>query len=58
MPKYRMSWTEEQWYTEIIEADNEEQAVEMLFNGEFEWPEPYGFEIQDSVVVDAIEESA
>lgn len=52
MPIYDISWTEEQWYTARVEADDEQQAQQMLFSGEFEWPEPYGFEIQDSVVID------
>lgn len=54
MPKYRVTWTEEQWYTEEIEADSEEQAREMVFNGGFEWPEPYGFEVQDSIDVEEL----
>ena len=55
MPKYRVTWTEEQWYTEVIEADSEEQASEMVFNGGFEWPPPYGFEIQDSIDVEEVD---
>ena len=52
MPIYYVNWTEESWYTARVEADDEQQAQQMLFSGEFEWPEPYGFEIQDSVVID------
>jgi hypothetical protein len=28
----------------------------MVFNGEFEWPEPYGFEVQDSIEVESVDE--
>ena len=52
MPIYNVSWTEEQWYTARVEADDEQHAQEMLFTGGFDWPEPYGFEIQDSVEVE------
>lgn len=54
MPKYLISWTEELWYKQEVEADSEEQARDMLFNGEFEWPDPYGTEIQDSVEVEEV----
>ena len=51
MPKYEISWTEEQWYTATIEADNEDHAQQMVFAGEFAWPEPYNWEIQDSMEI-------
>ena len=56
MPKYLVSWNEEQWFTAEIEADSEEQAREMIFNPSFEWPEPHGFEVQDSIEVEEVME--
>jgi hypothetical protein len=52
MPIFEVHWTEELWYSATIEADNEEHARQMVFSGEFEWPQPHGFEVQDSVVVE------
>jgi hypothetical protein len=49
MPRFQVSWTEEQWYSSEVEAESHEQAIEMVFSGDFDWPEPHGFEIQDTV---------
>lgn len=54
MPKYKVSWTEEQWYEANIEADSEDEAREMILSGDFQWPNPYNWEIQDSVDVEEI----
>ena len=54
MPKYLISWTEEQWYQKVVEADSYQEARDMLFSGDIEWPEPYDFEIQDSVEVEEV----
>lgn len=55
MPIYNVSWTEELFYTARIEADSKEQAREMAFKPSFEWPDPYGFEIQDSIEVEEVD---
>ena len=52
MPKYQVSWTEELWYSTRVEADDEQHAQQMVFDGSFIWPEPYASEIQDSVYVE------
>ena len=52
MPIYDVSWTEELWYSTRVEADDEQHAQQMVFDGSFIWPEPYASEIQDSVYVE------
>lgn len=54
MPKYKVSWAEEQWYEQTVEASDHAEAIEMIFSGDVEWPEPHGWEIQDSVDVEEI----
>ena len=54
MDKYQISWIEERLYTHEVEADSEDEARETLFSGEFDWPEPYSFQVQDSVEVEKV----
>ena len=61
MPKYRVSWTEETWYHTYIEAESEDEALELFWNDEGDCmsrAKPVDSEIQDSVEVEAIEGEA
>lgn len=49
MPKYAVEYTQERFFRGWVEAENRDEALEMLFNGEVEDLECYGTEIQDSV---------
>ena len=52
MDKYKIYWIEERLYTQVVESDSEDGARETLFSGEFDWPEPYYVQVQDSVEVE------
>jgi hypothetical protein len=51
MPKYLVSWTEENWYNITIEADSAEEAKDKFYNHEFDYEDSIlvGSELQDSV---------
>ena len=53
MPKYLISWTDEEWWEVAIEAESKDEALEMFHNREFdEHTIVYiGGELQDSVEV-------
>lgn len=51
MGKFQIEWTREEWYRVTIEADNEEQAREKFWEGEYENEKKFGAEIQDGVEV-------
>lgn len=57
MARFKIDWTEELWQQVYIEADSEEQARELFWQGEFDNQliELYGTEIQDSVLVEEVE---
>lgn len=51
MPKYLVSWTEEDWYQVIIEADSKREALDKFYDRDYD-PEDtqhIGSELQDSV---------
>lgn len=52
--QYTVSYTVEKWRRVVIEADNEEQAREKFWAGDFdhEEVEEFGAEIQDGVDVE------
>jgi|TARA_R110000822_G_scaffold309580_2_gene439535 hypothetical protein len=56
MPKYKVDWTEEQWFRTTIEADSKEDALNKFWEIEYSQGEMYGAEIQDSVEFELIEE--
>jgi hypothetical protein len=56
MAKYKVEWTEEQWFRTTIEASSEEDALKKFWQIEYSQGEMYGAEIQDSVEFELIEE--
>jgi hypothetical protein len=58
MPKYRIDWTEEYWYTMEVEADSLEDAREKFHQSDYDFgdAESLGSELQDSVTVEEVEE--
>ena len=54
MPRFQVSWTEEMWHSETIEAESEDHAIEMVFSGQI-MSEPFDSEIQDSVEIALVE---
>ncbi len=52
MAKYRVKYVYEQWYDVDIEAESEEQALDIFHSADFQG-EPYlvGGELQDSVQI-------
>jgi len=56
MARFKIDWTEELWQQVYIEADSEEQARELFWQGEFDNQqiELYGTEVQDSVLVEEV----
>jgi hypothetical protein len=54
MPRFQVSWTEEMWHSETIEAESEDHAREILFSGQI-MSEPHDSEIQDSVEIALVE---
>lgn len=57
MATYVIRYTEETWYRLEIEAENEEQARDKFFFGEWEEePTIFGGELQDGIEVEELEE--
>lgn len=56
--QYKVSYTVELWNRVVIEADNEEQAREKFWAGDFDFDEveEFGREIQDGVDIEKTEE--
>lgn len=55
MPKYKIHWTEELWYKDIVEAPSAEAAAKMVASSDYEWPAAYEFELQDSIEVEEVD---
>ena len=53
MPKYLVSFTEEDWYSIVIEAESAEEAEEKFYSHEYNDSDlrHIGTELQDSVEV-------
>ena len=53
MTKFRVSFTEEDWYSIDIEADSAEEAMEKFYSHEYNDSDlrHFGTELQDSVEV-------
>ena len=57
MKTYEIKYTAEKWYKVNISAENEDQARELFFSGEFdEEPLLYGEETQDGIDVVYVKE--
>lgn len=55
--KYKITWTEEHHYSDIVEADSAEEARNMvLYNAAYDWPDAEEFMLQDSVEAEEIHE--
>lgn len=55
MATFRLNWTDEVWYTMLVEADSEEEALDLLWSGEAGYGTLIGSEMQDSVTVEEVE---
>ncbi len=49
MSSYEIKWTDEMWYRVVIEAENQDDALDKFAIGEYENEEMFGTEIQDSL---------
>jgi hypothetical protein len=56
MAKYKISWTQEQWFHVEIEASDEDVALAKFWDGDYENEQMFGSEIQERVDVEEIEE--
>lgn len=56
MPKYLISFTEEDWYNITIEANSEEEAKELFWSGEFDTEDVRhtNTEIQESIDIEQV----
>ena len=56
MPKFRVSFTEEDWYSIDIEAESADEAQEKFWSHDFNDSDlrHFGTEIQDSVEVEQL----
>jgi hypothetical protein len=57
MPKYRISWTEEFWYSLEVEGESEQEVLDKFHNLEYDFDdaESLGAELQDSITVEEVE---
>lgn len=49
MPKYKVQWTLEKWYTADIEASSPAEAEEKFWAGEYTNEKHYGGELQGDI---------
>ena len=56
MPKYLISWTEEDWYEVVIEADSRKAALDIRHNQAYDMEDIVhtGSELQDSIECEEI----
>ena len=56
MPKYLISWTEEEWWQITVDAESRDKALDMFHNREYdEHTVVYlGGELQDSIDIEEI----
>jgi hypothetical protein len=56
MPKYLVSWTEEDWYNVVIEAETHTDAIDKFYNMDYNSDNVVriGSELQDSVNVEEV----
>lgn len=55
MPIYEIRWSEEVFYTQVVEADSAEEAQFMLLRGDFDWPDPDNIESTDYIYVEVVD---
>ena len=56
MPKYLISWTEEDWYNITIEASSKKEALDKFWNRGYDMEDIVhtGTELQDSVEIEEV----
>ena len=56
MSKYLISFTEEDWYNIVIEADSERQARDKFWSADFDFEDVVhtGTEIQESIDIEQV----
>jgi hypothetical protein len=56
MPKFRIEWTEEFWYSLEVEGESEEEVLDKFHFQEYDFDDAIslGAELQDSVTVEEI----
>lgn len=55
MPKFEIAYTEEVWKKVVVEAVDEDVAMQKFWNGEFDEPEITGFEIQEGIDIEELD---
>lgn len=53
MGRYFIHWTEEVWHRSVVEADSEEEAYNIFWEGDFDFSDDKitGGEVQDSIEI-------
>jgi hypothetical protein len=51
MSEYQIQWTREEWFKVTIEAENDQEAMDMFLAEDYEHEQMYGSEIQDSIEI-------
>ena len=56
MNKYRISWTEEFWYSLEVEGESEQEVLDKFHNLEYDFDnaKSLGAELQDSITVEEV----
>ncbi len=56
MSKYLISWTEEDWYNVVIEADSKKQALDIWHDQAYDMEDikHVGTELQDSIEIEQV----
>jgi hypothetical protein len=56
MSKYLVSWTEEDWYQIVIDADSKKEALDIFYDQRYNHEDIIhtGTELQDSVEVEEV----
>jgi hypothetical protein len=56
MSEYQVQWTREEWFKVTIEAENQEEAMDMFLAEDYEHEQMYGSEIQNSIEIVLIDD--
>lgn len=54
MAKYQFEWTRERWLRVVIEAENQEQAEQKFWGGDYDNEQQFGEEIQPDIDIKEI----
>jgi hypothetical protein len=54
MKEFEISWTQEIWYRTTIKANNENEARELFWSGEFDGQKETGAKVQDGIDIKEI----